>query len=395
MWHDVPNRGGRLTIVPIERATGDIGLSSGWQGDNSGRHRSGRRTTTMSSCRSPRIPTARPSPAGCMARIINAIGQEFAADDRHSNPMPYRPASLDTKAGDASPPTPRRRIDGRDRRDRRRSRPATGPSPNAAPNNPFPGTPDPTQICLKNGFDPNAALSGGVHRQGPAGAGHRLCRLPRRRLVLPQCRPGRCRHAQSARRRSVAGRSPAASRNRAISCAASCISASTRTKPAARSMTARGRSSPAGASAQHALRDARRRAASSTRPAAKARNGGRDAPDPVRGLPAAGILDRCNATPYLPEDHRAFRRRGSLGPEADAGMGRHGRRHGHAAARQCAPLLHRQHAARRRRAAASAPRRRPRRPVPASTGARACFAANPDAAHRDGQCDARRISATG
>src|SRR5215471_20115475 len=31
LWHDVPNRGGRLTIVPAERATGDIGLSSGWQ----------------------------------------------------------------------------------------------------------------------------------------------------------------------------------------------------------------------------------------------------------------------------------------------------------------------------------------------------------------------------
>src|SRR6266852_5187490 len=37
MWHDVPNRAGRITIVPIERANGDIGLSSGWQGDNSGR----------------------------------------------------------------------------------------------------------------------------------------------------------------------------------------------------------------------------------------------------------------------------------------------------------------------------------------------------------------------
>src|ERR1700674_1097722 len=36
MWHDVPNRAGRLTIVPAERGTGDIGLSSGWQGDNSG-----------------------------------------------------------------------------------------------------------------------------------------------------------------------------------------------------------------------------------------------------------------------------------------------------------------------------------------------------------------------
>ena len=37
MWHDVPNRGGRITIGPAQRNDGDIGLSSGWQGDNSGR----------------------------------------------------------------------------------------------------------------------------------------------------------------------------------------------------------------------------------------------------------------------------------------------------------------------------------------------------------------------
>ena len=36
MWHDVPNRGGRITIAEAERMLGDIGLSSGWQGDNSG-----------------------------------------------------------------------------------------------------------------------------------------------------------------------------------------------------------------------------------------------------------------------------------------------------------------------------------------------------------------------
>ena len=39
MWHDVPNRGGEITIVPDERAIGDIGLASGWQGDNSGADR--------------------------------------------------------------------------------------------------------------------------------------------------------------------------------------------------------------------------------------------------------------------------------------------------------------------------------------------------------------------
>jgi len=42
LWQDVPNRGGRITINPIERGYGDIGLSTGWQGDNSGRTAPGR-----------------------------------------------------------------------------------------------------------------------------------------------------------------------------------------------------------------------------------------------------------------------------------------------------------------------------------------------------------------
>jgi hypothetical protein len=36
MWHDVPNRGGRITITSDLHAQGDVGLSSGWQGDNAG-----------------------------------------------------------------------------------------------------------------------------------------------------------------------------------------------------------------------------------------------------------------------------------------------------------------------------------------------------------------------
>src|SRR3989475_7336361 len=36
MWHDVPNRGGRITISSDLRTQGDIGLSSAWQGDNAG-----------------------------------------------------------------------------------------------------------------------------------------------------------------------------------------------------------------------------------------------------------------------------------------------------------------------------------------------------------------------
>src|SRR6266487_3211943 len=36
MWHDVPNRGGRITISSDLRNSHDVGLSSGWQGDNAG-----------------------------------------------------------------------------------------------------------------------------------------------------------------------------------------------------------------------------------------------------------------------------------------------------------------------------------------------------------------------
>ena len=36
LWHDVPNRGGRIVLNVAERGLGDVGLSSGWQGDNAG-----------------------------------------------------------------------------------------------------------------------------------------------------------------------------------------------------------------------------------------------------------------------------------------------------------------------------------------------------------------------
>src|SRR6202041_3709070 len=34
MWHDVPNRGGRVSLVLAERNYGDVGLSRGWPGDH-------------------------------------------------------------------------------------------------------------------------------------------------------------------------------------------------------------------------------------------------------------------------------------------------------------------------------------------------------------------------
>jgi hypothetical protein len=152
MWHDVPNRAGRITIVPIERANGDIGLSSGWQGDSSGATAPGPNNDYVV------VPVAKnpdgsPITGRVMARIMNASGKQSRPMIVHSNPMPYRPVSLDTK--EASLVThASETIDGN-----------IGTTAEIAPtdwafakcsiDNPFPGTPDPTQICLKNGFDPS------------------------------------------------------------------------------------------------------------------------------------------------------------------------------------------------------------------------------------------------
>ena len=151
LWHDVPNRGGRLTIGPRERATGDIGLSSGWQGDASGKTAPGPGNDYVI------VPVAK-NPDGTaitgrvMARILNASGPNSRPMIVHSNPVPYRPATLDTAQATLTTHASES-VDG-----------VIGPTAEIAstdwafakcgPDNPFPGTPDPTQICLKNGFDP-------------------------------------------------------------------------------------------------------------------------------------------------------------------------------------------------------------------------------------------------
>ena len=151
MWHDVPNRGGRITIVEAERMLGDIGLSSGWQGDNSGNTAPGANNDYVV------VPVAKqangsPITGLVMGRIVNASGPASQPLVLNSNPLPYKPVTLDTSkatlethAGET--------IDGK----------VTGARTVAAGDwawarctaeNPFPGTPDPAQICVKGGFDP-------------------------------------------------------------------------------------------------------------------------------------------------------------------------------------------------------------------------------------------------
>lgn len=151
MWHDVPNRGGRITIGENERSVGDVGLSSGWQGDNSGNTAPGDDNDYVI------VPVAK-NPDGSpvtglvMGRIVNASGPDSRPMIVNANPVPYKPVSLDTTKATLNTHASET-IDGRIGDTR------TIPSGDWAwakcsASSPFPGTPDPTQICVRNGFDP-------------------------------------------------------------------------------------------------------------------------------------------------------------------------------------------------------------------------------------------------
>src|SRR5436190_4304572 len=151
MWQDVPNRGGRITIPASQRNDGDIGLSSGWQGDNSGR------TAPADDNEWVTVPIARnadgsPVAGLVMGRIVNASGVASRPMIVNANPVPYKPMTLDTTK--ATLTTHRAEtMDGKI---------TDGPAipgsdwawAKCTAENPFPGTPDPTEICVKGGFDP-------------------------------------------------------------------------------------------------------------------------------------------------------------------------------------------------------------------------------------------------
>jgi hypothetical protein len=151
MWHDVPNRGGRLTIAEGERALGDVGLSSGWQGDASGNTAPGDDNDYVI------VPAAVNADGSritgqVVGRIVNASGPDSRPMLVNANPVPYKPATLDTSKATLMTHASET-IDGRIGGER------TVPSGDWAfarcsAAAPFPGTPDPTQICVRGGFDP-------------------------------------------------------------------------------------------------------------------------------------------------------------------------------------------------------------------------------------------------
>jgi hypothetical protein len=150
MWHDVPNRGGRITIVPAERNAGDVGLSSGWQGDNSGATVQTSTTNEVVVVPIAKNPDGSSITGSVLGRIVNRSGVASQPILVQNSPLPYKPASLDTTKATLTTHT-HETVDGV----------VTVGSVIPATDwawakcdaaNPFPGTPDPTQICVKGGF---------------------------------------------------------------------------------------------------------------------------------------------------------------------------------------------------------------------------------------------------
>src|SRR5688572_24694835 len=105
MHHDVPNRGRPVLLDATERAFGDVGLASAWQGDNAGM------SATLGTTVRPdmkaganhwlQVPVAK-NPDGSaitgrvLARVVNRHGPEAQPLIVQTNPVPYMPATLDT-----------------------------------------------------------------------------------------------------------------------------------------------------------------------------------------------------------------------------------------------------------------------------------------------------------
>ena len=151
MWQDVPNRTGRLTIDVQQRNFGDVGISAGWQGDAAGR------TVPAENNDYVVVPVAKnpdgsPITGRVMARIMNTSGPNSSPMYVATNPTPYKPVDLNTANARLVTHTAER-TDGKVEGETE-IKSTDWAFAKCSAENPFPGTPDPTQLCLRNGFDP-------------------------------------------------------------------------------------------------------------------------------------------------------------------------------------------------------------------------------------------------
>jgi hypothetical protein len=165
MWHDVPNRGGNVNLTADLLAARDLQLLSGWQGDNAGATRLPPNVDCLppyvAPCAAPvftnhyvKTPVLTGTTGKILARIINRTGPNAAPLNVMGNPIPYFPADLASNVGDTMTIVTHETIDGEV---------TTG---GTVPNSdwkycgggtfemPQPVTALPVQVCMKGGFDP-------------------------------------------------------------------------------------------------------------------------------------------------------------------------------------------------------------------------------------------------
>jgi hypothetical protein len=160
MWHDVPNRGGRITITPDLRNLHDVGLSSGWQGDNAGATAVPANaadipgTPPFGTNEWVKVPVLKGVTGRIFGRIITRSGLEAQPLNVMGNPIPYFPADATSNAGATLTTHLYETING-----------VVGVGA-TVPNSdwrfcgggtfaaPTPVTSLPVRLCLKDGFDP-------------------------------------------------------------------------------------------------------------------------------------------------------------------------------------------------------------------------------------------------
>jgi hypothetical protein len=160
MWHDVPNRGGRITITGDLRNLHDVGLSSGWQGDNAGATAVPANaadipgTPPFGTNEWVKVPVVTGVTGRIFGRIINRSGLGAQPLNVMGNPIPYFPVNAADNAGATLITHTRETIDG------------VVTVGETIPNSdwkfcgggtfaaPTPLTTLPVRLCLKNGFDP-------------------------------------------------------------------------------------------------------------------------------------------------------------------------------------------------------------------------------------------------
>jgi len=155
LWHDVPNRGRNFPMAVAEQVAGDILLASAWQGDNAGNTRV-RATASVAGAQWLQLPVAKGMggeriTGQVFGRIVNRSGPGSQPLLVQTNPVPYLPLSLDTRQArlvSRGGETQRGEVI-----DEREIAAEDWAWAQCSPGQPFPGQPDATQICLKAGFD--------------------------------------------------------------------------------------------------------------------------------------------------------------------------------------------------------------------------------------------------